>query len=65
MAVQIGVIKLDTKYKTRLISIKYQPKKFVAIVVDVLGVVVVVVVDINVNPRNITLQFGQNQVIDR
>ena len=52
----------------RLISIESQPKKVVVIAVLDLGqvvafgVVVVVVVVINVSPRNLPLKFGQNQV---
>ena len=48
-----------------MISIESQPKKVVVIAVLVLGQVVlfgVVVVEINVSPRNLTLKFDQNQV---
>ena len=61
--------------ETRVISIESQPKKIVVVVVAVIGVVVVVVV-VNVvhvvvvliagvDPRNLPLKFGFNQVIDR
>ena len=55
---------------TRLISIESQPKKIVGVVVVVIGFVIVgvhvVVVFIPVvDPRNIPLKFGSNQVINR
>ena len=55
-------------YKLQINSIESQPKKVVVIAVLDLGqvvafgVVVVVVVVINVSPRNLPLKFGQNQV---
>ena len=50
--------------KTRLISIESQPNKVVVVVVFVVvGLVVVVgVVVVIVGYRNLTLEFGQNQV---
>ena len=56
--------------QTRLISIESQPKKIVVEVVVVIGVVVVafhvvVVVIPVVDTRNIPLNFGSNQVINR
>ena len=52
--------------KTRLISIESQPKKIVVVVVVVIGVVAVVVVYVVVvDPRNLPLKFGSNQVIYR
>ena len=53
----------EDSVRTRLISIKSQPKKIVVVVVVVIGVVVVVVhvvvvVIPVVDPRNIPLQFG-------
>ena len=59
---------------TRLISIESQPKKIVVVVVVVIVIVVVVVVNIvhivvvlisGVDPRNLPLKFGFNQVINR
>ena len=60
--------------KTRLISIESQPKKIVVVVVVVIVIVVVVVVNVvhvvvvliaGVDPRNLPLKFGFNQVINR
>ena len=66
--------------ETRLISIESQPKKIFVVVVVVIGVVavvvhvhvhvvvvvpVVVIVIAVVDPRNLPLKFGLNQVIDR
>ena len=49
--------------KTRLISIKSQPKKIVVVVVIIVVVVHVVVVVIAViDPRNLPLYFGLNQM---
>ena len=52
-----------TNEKTRLISIESQPKKIVVVVVIgfvVVVVHVVVVVIPVVDPRNLSLKFGQN-----
>ena len=62
--------KLSQKVETRLISIESQPKKIVVVVVigSVVVVVVihkVVVVIPAVDTRNIPLNFGSNQVINR
>ena len=55
--------------ETRLISIESQPKKIVVVVVVVFIVVVVVhvvvIVIADVDPRNLPLKFGLNQVINR
>jgi len=62
------------KVKTRLISIESQPKKIVVVVVVVIVIVFVVVVNVvhvvvvliaGVDPRNLPLKFGFNQVINR
>ena len=55
---------------TRLISIESQPKKIVVVAVVVIGFVIVVVHVVVVfipvvDPRNIPLKFGSNQVINR
>jgi len=53
---------------TRLISIESQPKKIFVVVVVIGGIIVVhivVVVIPVVDPRNIPLKFGLNQVINR
>ena len=56
---------ISNQIQTRLISIESQPKKIVVVVVVIIGVVVVVVVIPVVDPINLPLKFGWNQVIYR
>ena len=60
------MIFLPKRLITRFISIESQPKKVVLVVVVVVVVVHVfaaVLLSRVVGPRNLTLKFGQNQVV--
>ena len=68
-----GQIQANTN-QTRLVSIDSQTKKIVVVVVVVIVIVFVVVVNVvhvvvvliaGVDPRNLPLKFGFNQVINR